>query len=574
MLIWTSLRVRSLAKLSSPRAYKQGNIVWTPCGDNIECGRLEVPLDYFNASLGTASLALARYPATNKRIGTLLTNPGGPGGSGVNYLYRAGKHLSDMLEGRYDIVSWDPRGINGSTPRIECLASQTEQDILFANTHEEVLPDARNLTDEYDRAAFVAGLKLADARNAVYARLCHERSGETLKHVGTATVVRDLVRLYAELESEDALINFWGFSYGTIVGSYLVNMFPDRVGKIVIDGVVNPDLWANTHVHTWPKDDFVDTEKDLRNFYTACAEAGPDRCALASPGSTASSISNEIDGLLARLYEQPLAVWNATRPGPLTASMIQAMTFSFLYRPPNWPTLATNLAAALAGDGVPTVQYFLQNIELNTTVAPRTTAAIYAVQCVDTPEFPADVDPTKALEDMLHEMTVAQQQTSHHFSALDIDLCQHWTARETERFTGPFNHTLKNEILVIGNTADPITPVQNARAVNEMMPQSTRLVIQDGSGHCSTAMSSLCTARTLRAYFLEGELPENGLVCATDEVLFPPKPTVDSDSSVLWLNKSGSQMYSAEDVRLLKIVQALGRELEPYIGGFKRPGRM
>lgn len=108
---------------------------------------------------------------------------------------------------------------------MECFASQTEQDIAFANTHEEVLPDSRNLSVQSDLVAFKAGIKLADARNEVFARLCHERSGEALKHVGTATVVRDLDRLYTELEGEDKLINFWGFSYGTVVGSYLVNMY-------------------------------------------------------------------------------------------------------------------------------------------------------------------------------------------------------------------------------------------------------------------------------------------------------------------------------------------------------------
>ncbi|THH10350.1 hypothetical protein EW145_g1383 [Phellinidium pouzarii] len=575
LLLWTPVgRTVGFACFSQKIkvSYNQGNILWTPCGDNIECGRLEVPLDYFNASLGKASLALARYPATNKtaRIGTLLTNPGGPGGSGVNYVYRAGKRISDVLEGRYDIVSWDPRGINGTTPRVECFASQSEQDIFFANTHHEILPDARNLSDAFDRAAFASGLRLADARNAVYARLCHEQSGEVLKHVGTATVVRDLERLYAELEGEGSLINFWGFSYGTIVGSYLVNMFPDRVGKVTIDGVVNPDMWANTYSYTWIRDDFVDTEKVLRNFYAACAEAGPDRCALASMDSTADTISDEIDGLIERLYERPLIAWNATRPGPLTASMIQSMTFGYLYRPRDWTKLASNLAAALAGDGVPIVEEFLEKVELNTTVVPKTSAAITAVTCVDTPDLPEDVDPTKALKDMLSEMMLSQQHVSRHFSILDFDMCHHWTARETERFTGPFNHTLNNEILVIGNTADPITPVHNARAVNKMMPESTRLIVQDGSGHCSSAMSSLCTAKALRAYFLEGKLPENGLFCETDEELFPPKTSNMTGSGLMWMKNAVLQTYSKEDMQLLETMRALGRELEPYVGSFKR----
>lgn len=116
-----------------------------------------------------------------------------------------------------------PDGLK-TRPRVECFASETEQDIAFANTHEEILPDSRNLSDPLDFAAFREGVKIADARNKVFAELCYERSGEALKHVGTATVVRDLVRLYDVLEGEGKPVNFWGFSYGTAVGSYLVNM--------------------------------------------------------------------------------------------------------------------------------------------------------------------------------------------------------------------------------------------------------------------------------------------------------------------------------------------------------------
>lgn len=129
------------------------------------------------------------------------------------------------------------------------------------------------------------------------------------------------------------------------------------------------------------------------------------------------------------------------------------MTFGYLYRPRDWPALASNLAAALEGNGVPIVNSALDKIELNDTLPARTSAAIYAVTCVDTPDFKG-VDKRKAIDDVVNEMAISQKLTSRHFSALDIDMCHHWTAREVERFTGPFNHTLNREILVIGNTAD------------------------------------------------------------------------------------------------------------------------
>ena len=113
---------------------------------------------------------------------------------------------------------------------MECFPSQTALNIFDANTHQEVLPDAKNLSDPIDLAVFKAGLRIADARNAVLARLCEERSAGALKHVGTATVVRDLVKLWDALDGAEK-INFWGFSYGTVVGSYFVNMFVANIRR-------------------------------------------------------------------------------------------------------------------------------------------------------------------------------------------------------------------------------------------------------------------------------------------------------------------------------------------------------
>ncbi|TDL24013.1 alpha/beta-hydrolase [Rickenella mellea] len=550
-----------------------GGIKWRTCGDNIECGRLEVPLDYFNESAGTASLALARYLATNKtaRLGTLLTNPGGPGGSGVNFIHRASQKISELLDGRYDIVSWDPRGINGTTPRVDCFDSQTEQDIFFANTHQEILPEARNLSDPIDLAVFKSQLRSADARNEVYAKLCIKNSGDALKHVGTATVVRDLDRIYRVLEGDQKAINFWGFSYGTAVGSYLVNMFPDRVGHVVIDGVVDPDMWANMNAHKWFKYDFVDTEKDLNNFYTACAEAGSERCALASNSSTAKSISKDVDKLIEKIYDHPLPVPHVSRPGILTSSMIRGLIFTYLYRPRDWPELASVLSSAIKGDGAPILEKVIQKVEFNTTIPAKTAAAIHAVTCVDTPSFDG-VDKDAAFEDLVDEIVIAWKDVSPHFGSIEIDMCHHWSVRETERFTGPFNHTLSNEILIIGNTADPITPLANAKSVNNMLGDSSRLIIQDGSGHCSLAMASLCTAKALKGYFLEGKLPPNGLICPTDEKLFPPPPANASDTMV-WLQEM-QETLSEEDLKLLDNIKELGQDLAPFVSSFKRGMRI
>ncbi|KAG8958278.1 hypothetical protein FRC03_009292, partial [Tulasnella sp. 419] len=269
---------------------KSGKIEWKPCGEEgFECGRFEVPLNHLNTSFGaTASLSVARLLAKNRkqRVGSVYVNPGGPGGSGVNFLFRAGRSLSKILDDRYDIVSWDPRGVNETTPRVTCFDSQTAQDLFLIHTAFYTPLETRIITktvngparSELDMELLKDQLKIVDAQSEALGNLCWEVSQEKSKdadgfwHVGTATVVRDLEALAREIDGVGEPINFIGYSYGTAIGSYLVNMFPHRVGRVVIDGVVDPVVWSQVHVHEWPKLDFVDTEKDYLNFIKACVE--------------------------------------------------------------------------------------------------------------------------------------------------------------------------------------------------------------------------------------------------------------------------------------------------------------
>ncbi|CAE7232071.1 unnamed protein product [Rhizoctonia solani] len=555
-------------------------IEWTNCGDNFECGRLLVPLDYHNKSLGHANLAVGRYLAKNRtsRLGSLFVNPGGPGGSGVSFLQEAGPVLAALLDDRYDIVSWDPRGVNGTTPRIDCFASQTDQDIAFAHTYQDVGFEARNLSDPIDRAVYAQQVRKADAEKAVVAELCLNRTGEALRHVGTATVVRDLELLSRVIEGPEKLVNYWGFSYGTVVGShsdpfvtssYFVNMFPERVGRVIIDGVVDPVRWTTVGVHKWSTWDLVDTEKVYTNFINTCAKVGPERCALnTNKTSTPTAIRKVVDEFLNDLYERPLPVPHGEQPYILTSGMVRNLIFVHMYRPRGWPTLAEQLAAGIRGDGAPIINAMLNTIELNTTKKAETAMAVEAVICVDGPEL-YGAEPQETVEAMVEENVLTYERVSTHFAALEMALvwCHHWRSREAERYVGPFNHTtLANEILVIGNTADPVTPVVNARAVNRRLPQS-RLIVQDGSGHCSLAMASTCTVKAIRGYFLDGVLPPNGTVCDTVERLFPEKEAPAEAKA--WLSPEAS--LSESDAQLAEAMRNLGIAMEPFVGLHKKP---
>jgi len=205
-----------------------------------------------------------------------------------------------------------------------------------------------------------------------------------------------------------------------------------------------------------------------------------------------------------------------------------------------------------------------RDLELDLFVKPQTAQAITAVTCVDTPAFPEDMSTDDAVQKYVDEVVAAYEGTTKRFAATDLDLCHHWKARETERFTGPFNHSLANPILIIGNTGDPITPVVNAKAVNKLLANDSRLIIQDGSGHCSSAMASLCTGRVIRGYWLDDELPPNGIVCPTSETLFPPD---NSTSTTAWVS---GEITNAEDMRILELFKKLGEEMQPFLLNSRR----
>jgi hypothetical protein len=221
-------------------------------------------------------------------------------------------------------------------------------------------------------------------------------------------------------------------------------------------------------------DDLVDTDKAFENFLHACQtvctptfmlhmfvdgplQAGPHRCALASDKSTAKSIGTRVDKFLSDIYDYPLPVDKAKRPGALTSGMVRGTaiiitslaetTYSFcgyvagyiftnMYGPRTWPELAKNLAAAMNGNGTAIMDYVQGDVELDTSVKARTSQAISAVTCVDTPPFPASVDKTAVVQKNIDEAVLTYELTSKRFAPLELDMCHHWTPRETERFTG------------------------------------------------------------------------------------------------------------------------------------------
>ncbi|QRV77216.1 Abhydrolase domain-containing protein [Ceratobasidium sp. AG-Ba] len=529
-------------------APRNSAIQWQPCENDstnaTECGHFEVPLDYADQSAGKGSLAVARYPATKQpRLGTLFLNPGGPGGSGVDFIVGSGATIMDTVHGQYDLVSWDPRGVGASYPRVGCFASASEEKAFWEGTLVEGLEARGNFTDPAELKAFYAQLPKVDELLIQYGNKCMNSSLNMLQYVGSTATVRDMVALHDYLEGPDQALNYWGLSYGTIIGIYFVNMFPDRVGRVVIDGVLDPVYWANKPAYeASSKALYVEsTDEALTGFVTACAAAGPTGCALASEGSTPDSLRNQLSQMIDMAYDYKKS---AGASAELGSSTIRNIIFQGMYQPKDWPTLAENLlqvwdflankTSSSAKRSLP----FQQDKRDTNSSDPESDQAIIAITCADALEAGNTITM-----DVFDEVIRVTRDVSPMFGPSWGQagfMCHHWPVRAVERYDGPWNNTLANPILVIGNEADPVTPYISAKNVADALGDSAILVEQDDYGHLSLAMHSDCTMKILGNYFLHNRLPSTDQFCGTNQQLFPGPGVTKSSLAALSVSGGNS----------------------------------
>ncbi|KAH7341643.1 TAP-like protein-domain-containing protein [Rhizoctonia solani] len=511
---------------------------WGKCGPDAaprECSRFEVPLDWANHAAGKASLAVARYKATKQpKLGTIFVNPGGPGSGGLDMILGGGApRISQASGGQYDIISWDPRGVGKTIPRADCFATGTEENLFWEGTIPRAGLEARgNFTNQVDIDAFYEQVDEVDVLLEELGKRCVAYSPDTFQYIGTAAGVRDMIAMHDILEGPSKPIDYWGFSYGTVIGIYFVNMFPDRVGRVVLDGVVDPERWANNPSYQKWAVKPESTDEAFTGFVTACAAAGPSGCALATKDSNPETIRKVISDLI------DLAYYYKRKVGPtaqIGSSDIRSLIYQGMYSPARWPDLAEQLAKiheffADASHGSQTkrslpaslVDILPRQSNTNNNATNDDPAPDYAFQgvtCADAVD--AGSTTTKDVFDFLVHVT---RTVSPMFGPSWGDggfYCHRWPVRAVERYTGPWNKKLANPILVIGNEADPVTPYIVAKKVADALGDSAILIQQDDYGHTSLSMHSDCTMSALQDYFLNNKLPSQDILCGTDQQLFP-----------------------------------------------------
>ncbi|KAJ3233955.1 hypothetical protein HDU81_001840 [Chytriomyces hyalinus] len=438
-------------------------------------------------------------------MGTITFNFGGPGGAGKPAILGFGPALSDMTGGHYDVLSFDPRGIGESSP-IRCFGS--------ASVHSQF--QAMEATIGFPENVY--GSKSPLETVAAYAKAraisCAEWTKELLPRMGTTLVARDMDRIREALG--DSVLNFHGFSYGTMLGVVYSNMFPNHVGRVILDGVMNPLTYMGGPIFKDTLGDVLDSDALFEAFALECDVAGRERCPLASPGKNPTT-SKRIRQFLKKLEKEPMVVADrdAVIPFVLTAARLSGFIYEMMYDTTVWATYAKDLAKAVNdGDATNLINRFASSIVQDGCAlsdAPRENG-MFGVTCLDTAGNDAGLKEWKLAADRIEKISPLFGKTS-----LWRNLpCKYWKVKPTERYTGPWNRKLSNKILLIGNSLDIVTPLKNAQTVERIMEGNAVLLHHDGYGHCSTSQKSTCTINAVKAFYTNGTYPDSGTMCPYD----------------------------------------------------------
>ncbi|KAH8898034.1 TAP domain-containing protein [Thozetella sp. PMI_491] len=474
-----------------------GQIQWQGCTDinynttaTMLCGNLSVPFDYTNQNTSSKlTLRLIKFPATQSPSnGSILFNFGGPEEPDRLEMAQNANTLLNMTGGIYDLISFETRG-TGSTLPFLCWDNDVDRALFFAMS-----PGAGRASDTALGAQWAAAEILANT--------CYEKNiNRTGELVGTAFVARDIMQIVDALD-EGGFLRYWGFSYGTLLGATVAAMFPDRVDKVILDGVVNP----HEYYHGYDIQKYADTDKVFHAFVNGCVSS-PEQCALASGNVTAAELKHNLLQKLNDLKYNPIVLGSSI----VDYSRVQSTIATTLYFPALWPVLSVGLHGVLTENAT--------EVEiLDNALAGRTDSKaieyLAGIECSDKTARATKRSEIAPFVDQLFKTPAFSDIQTNVFA-----WCANWKMEAKERYSGDFHVKTRNPILLIGNTFDPATPLVSARNVSAGFEGS--VVLQhNGHGHTSRRQPSSCTVKYIQEYFANGTLPSPGTICQPDLPLF------------------------------------------------------
>lgn len=448
---------------------------WSDCASG-ECAKLEVPLDWEDPEGERIEIAVNRVPAKGEAAGSLVVNPGGPGGSGVDYAAAADSVVGSSIRRSFDVVGFDPRGVGRSAP-IDCVGDAE----LDAWMGRDPSPDDASEREE------------AVTQAEEFAQGCEETTGELLGHVATVDVAKDLDVLRSALD--DGKLTYLGKSYGTLIGSTYADLFPDRVGRMVLDGVMPPDLTGREGAIGQAKG--FDTA--TRAWAQDCVE---DDCPF---GSSEEEVIDWVQKQLEELDSSPAPAGELElTEGWASVGIAQAM-----YDEGLWSTLTEALVSLDEGDGGPLMSLGMTYAgrDASGTYSSNIMEALPAVNCLDRGE---DADP-QTWEEVADEVG-AEAPIWGTFLAWEGLPCAVWPVEATGG-SAKVDAKGADPILVVGTTRDPATPYAWAERLHEQLEDSA-LITHEGDGHTAYMRQDDCVDSAVEEFWLTGEVPEgNALTC-------------------------------------------------------------
>jgi pimeloyl-ACP methyl ester carboxylesterase len=466
-----------LARAAQPAGKAAETIVWGPCDpddgppERVLCGELRVPVDWSRPHGPTLTLALAKLPASDpaRRIGPLLINPGGPGGSGVDFAYGAAESFSPAITDRFDVIGFDPRG-------------QARSNVITCDS--DAIAAQSALFHPHGKADYAA-LRTA---NRALVQTCRELSGPLVKHVDTASVARDMDAIRVALG--ERRISYYGVSYGTMIGQQYAELFPDRIRAMTLDS----NMDHSQSIPSYQKWETLAMEGSFRQFTAWCDRT--EACALHDEGALAY-----FDALLARADAGELVV-NGTAVKP---EDLLNLIFGYLYDPASWFPLADELIL-LGGGGEPA--------RLRGEPAPN---GYLPVMCSDFRFEVGSYPAVRALEKAQNRL--APHTRFNPLAWTDLTGCQNWPYGVTNP-----PHRLRASaklppILLANSRWDVATPYQWGTTLAGQLPSATFLTY-DGVGHGTYWLSS-CARAAIDTYLVERRTPAKGTHCPA---VFPTSP--------------------------------------------------